>query len=195
MTDSSEGKIVNVGRLLRTVADLRRQRQRIVFTNGCFDLIHAGHVHYLAMAKSHGDILVVGLNSDASVRRIKDRGRPILSQDHRARVLVGLRSVDFVTVFDEPDPGGLIERLKPDVLVKGADWADADIVGRNCVLASGGRVVRVAVVPGLSTTAIIDRILVRYRAVDTSTESGTSADNKDRGARRRPPRPATGPGT
>ncbi len=141
---------------------MRQTGMQIVFTNGCFDLLHVGHVRYLTAARACGDLLVVGLNSDASVRRIKGERRPLIPQEQRAEVLAGLRCVDYITFFDEPDPLLLIRRLRPHVLVKGADWAEKDIIGADFVKENGGRVERIAVVPGTSTTAIIERILVRY---------------------------------
>jgi D-beta-D-heptose 7-phosphate kinase/D-beta-D-heptose 1-phosphate adenosyltransferase len=141
----------------------RSAGRRIVFTNGCFDLLHAGHVRYLAASRLLGDLLVVGLNSDASVRRIKGPRRPINDQARRAEVLAALACVDLVVIFDEPDPLRIIEMLRPDVLVKGADWAEAQIIGADRVKAGGGRVETIALVPGLSTSAIIERILQRYR--------------------------------
>jgi D-beta-D-heptose 7-phosphate kinase/D-beta-D-heptose 1-phosphate adenosyltransferase len=130
----------------------------VVFTNGCFDLLHPGHVRYLAAARACGDVLVVGINSDVSVRRLKGPGRPVLAAGERAEVLTGLAAVDHVIVFDDDTPRALIVALAPDVLVKGADWALADIVGREEVEAAGGRVERVAVVPGVSSSEIIRRI-------------------------------------
>ena len=131
---------------------------RIVFTNGCFDLLHPGHVRYLTAARALGDLLVVGLNSDASVARLKGAGRPVLHADERAEVLAGLAAVDHVIVFAEDTPRALIAAVAPDVLVKGADWDEQDIVGRDEVMARGGRVERIAVVPGLSTSEIIRRL-------------------------------------
>ncbi|MGE0086912.1 MAG: D-glycero-beta-D-manno-heptose 1-phosphate adenylyltransferase [Desulfococcaceae bacterium] len=145
---------------------LAKERQNgriIVFTNGCFDLLHVGHVRYLTAAREHGDLLVVGLNSDSSVRSIKGEKRPILPQEQRAEVLAGLECVDYVTIFDEPDPLLLIQVLKPHVLVKGADWAEADIIGGDFVKSIGGRVERIHLVPGASTTAIIERIVHLYQ--------------------------------
>ncbi len=136
--------------------------RRIVFTNGCFDLLHAGHVRYLAAARAEGDLLVVGLNSNASVRRIKEAGRPVVSENQRAEVLAALACVDYVTIFAEADPGVLIEAVAPDVLVKGADWPEERIVGADTVRSAGGRVVRVALVPEISTTEIIRRITERF---------------------------------
>ena len=144
--------------LRAALAPRRRDGTRVVFTNGCFDLVHAGHVRYLEAARGLGDVLVVGLNDDASVRRLKGAGRPILALAERAEVLAGLTAVDHLVAFAEDTPLALIEILQPDVLVKGADWAADDIVGRNVVLARGGRVERVDLVPGVSTSEIIRRI-------------------------------------
>ncbi len=128
----------------------------LVFTNGCFDVLHEGHVALLRHAAELGDRLLVGLNSDGSVRRLKGPGRPVRGAARRARALLALGLVDAVTVFDEDTPRALIEALRPDVLVKGADYALADIVGREVVEGSGGRVVRVPLVPGVSTSALLD---------------------------------------
>ncbi len=151
---------------------LQAEGKAVVFTNGCFDLLHAGHVDYLYRAKAEGDVLVVGLNSDRSVRLIKDRGRPILEQEQRATLLAGLGCVDFVTLFDEPDPLVLISALRPDVLVKGADWPEDRIVGAEVVKSYGGRVRRIAFVHSLSTTGIVRRILERYASPKTGDEEG-----------------------
>jgi rfaE bifunctional protein nucleotidyltransferase chain/domain len=144
--------------LREIVATRRADGARIVFTNGCFDLLHPGHVRYLAAARALGDVLVVGLNDDASVRRLKGAGRPVLHIEERAEVLAALAAVDHVIVFDGDTPRHLITALAPDVLVKGADWAEDDIVGRNEVVARGGRVERIPLVAGVSTTDIIRRI-------------------------------------
>ena len=130
---------------------------KLVFTNGCFDLLHPGHVDLLARARALGDRLVVGLNSDASVRSIKGAGRPLVSQDDRAALLRALRTVDEVVIFDEPTPARLIAELKPDVLVKGGDWSVDQIVGADLVLARGGAVHSLPLVPGYSTTALGER--------------------------------------
>ncbi len=130
----------------------------VVFTNGCFDLLHPGHVSLLEKARAEGDVLVVGLNSDASVARLKGAGRPIVPAAERAEVLCALEPVTRVVLYEEDTPQAVIAALLPDVLVKGADWALADIVGRAEVEAGGGRVVRVEVVPERSTTSIVDRI-------------------------------------
>ncbi len=140
------------------VAELRAAGKKIVFTNGVFDLLHPGHLRYLQHARSLGDALIVGLNSDRSVRANKGPGRPINSGDERAELLEALACVDGVVIFDEDTPHDLIAALQPDVLVKGADWAEDAIVGRDIVEARGGQVVRVTIEQGHSTTAIIERI-------------------------------------
>ena len=144
--------------LAAQVAARRAAGARVVFTNGCFDLLHPGHVRYLAAARALGDLLVVGLNDDASVRRLKGPDRPILSALERAEVLGALASVDHVVLFAEDTPREVIRVLAPDVLVKGADWQEENIVGRDEVVASGGRVERIALVPGVSTSELIRRI-------------------------------------
>ena len=140
------------------VARLRSARRTVVFTNGVFDLLHPGHVRYLQHARRLGDALIVGVNSDRSVRANKGATRPITPEAERAEILSALACVDGVVVFDEDTPHDLIAALQPDVLVKGADWAAGAIVGRDVVEARGGRVVRVDVEPGHSTTAMIERI-------------------------------------
>lgn len=137
----------------------RRSGRRVVFTNGVFDLLHPGHVRYLSAARAEGDVLVVGINTDASVRTNKGPGRPVTPERERAEVVAALAAVDAVVLFDDQTPAAVIERCRPDVLVKGADWAHDAIVGRDTVEASGGRVVRVPVEQGWSTSAIIDRIV------------------------------------
>jgi D-beta-D-heptose 7-phosphate kinase/D-beta-D-heptose 1-phosphate adenosyltransferase len=131
--------------------------RRVVLTNGCFDLLHPGHVALLEAARAEGDLLVVAINSDASVRALKGAGRPAVPEDERAETLLALESVDRVLVYDEPTPAEVIAALRPDVLVKGADWAADAIVGRESVEAAGGRVVRVPLVPGRSTTRLLER--------------------------------------
>lgn len=138
---------------------LRREGRRVVFTNGCFDLLHAGHVRYLQASRELGDCLVVGLNSDASVRRLKGPGRPILALEERAQILAALACVDYIVEFDEPTPLNLIQRLRPDVLAKGADYAIEDVVGAELVASYGGRVELLPLEVGRSTSGIIDRIL------------------------------------
>lgn len=139
-------------------ADLRAAGKRLVFTNGVFDLLHPGHVRYLAEARQQGDALIVAVNSDRSVRAIKGPTRPINTELERAEVLSALSCVDAVVVFDEDDPHAVIADLQPDVLVKGADWAADRIIGRDIVEARGGKVVRIAFAPGYSSTSIIERI-------------------------------------
>jgi rfaE bifunctional protein nucleotidyltransferase chain/domain len=139
-------------------AHWREQGRRVAFTNGCFDLLHPGHVTLLEAARAEGDVLLVAINSDASVRRLKGPDRPVIPQQERAEVLLALDAVDAVVVYDEPTPLQVIEALRPDVLVKGADWALDQIVGRAEVESWGGRVVRVPLVPGRSTTKLLERI-------------------------------------
>jgi rfaE bifunctional protein nucleotidyltransferase chain/domain len=132
--------------------------EKIVFTNGCFDILHRGHAESLASARSIGDILVVGLNSDSSVSKIKGAGRPLVGQEDRAFVLLELRSVDYVTIFDEETPLKAIEALRPDILVKGSEYGKDEIVGASLVEGYGGRVVRIDMIEGYSTTQLIDRL-------------------------------------
>lgn len=138
--------------------DLHLSGQQIVFTNGCFDIIHAGHVAYLSQAKALGDILIVGLNSDASVKRLKGDGRPINTQQDRALVLAAFSFVDYVVIFEQNTPLALIKEVEPDILVKGGDWQIHQIVGSDLVLAKGGKVLSLSFVEGLSTTGILDKI-------------------------------------
>jgi len=159
MTD----KVKTIDELHPLLSILRASGKKIVFTNGCFDLIHTGHTRYLSIARSFGDLLVVAVNSDASVRIIKGDKRPINSQAERAETLAALESVDFVTVFNEPDPHKVISALLPDVLVKGGDWPAEKIIGRDVVEGRGGKVVNVPYVEGASTTGIIEKILKNYK--------------------------------
>lgn len=148
---------------LRPLLDiLRATGRKTVFTNGCFDLIHTGHTRYLAKAKSLGDILVVAVNSDTSVRAIKGEKRPINIEADRMETLAALESVDFVTLFEEPDPHRIISELRPDVLVKGGDWPIEKIIGRDVVEARGGKVISLGYIEGASTTGIIEKILRKY---------------------------------
>ncbi len=139
-------------------SELRQQGRRVVFTNGVFDILHPGHVRYLRAARALGDALIVGLNADASVRRNKGADRPINNELERAEILEALECVDLVVIFAEDTPARIIEAVQPDILVKGADWAEDSIVGRDTVEARGGRVVRVPVEEGFSTTDIIRKI-------------------------------------
>jgi rfaE bifunctional protein nucleotidyltransferase chain/domain len=156
-------KIKTTGEMLPLLAILRAAGKKIVFTNGCFDIIHTGHTRYLAKAKSLGDILIVAVNSDASVRMIKGDKRPINSEADRMETLAALEVVDFVTIFNEPDPYRVISEIKPDVLVKGGDWPIEKIIGRDVVEGRGGRVVNVPYIDGASTTGIIEKIVKIYR--------------------------------
>lgn len=151
-------KVLPAPLLRRRLQSLRRQKKKIVFTNGCFDLLHLGHVRLLEKAKKLGDVLVVGLNTDSSVRRLKGKSRPILPQQDRAEILAALAAVDFVTFFSEETPDKLIRLLKPDVLVKGGDYSPATIVGAETVKQNGGRVVVVPLVAGKGTTRILEKI-------------------------------------
>ena len=151
-------KILNHEDLLRERASLRAAGKIVVFTNGVFDLLHVGHVRYLAQARELGDELIVAINSDRCVRELKGADRPIIDQDERAEILAALRSVTYVTIFDEISPRALIGKLLPDVLVKGGDYALDEIHGREEVEAAGGRVVSLPFVEGESTSAIIDRM-------------------------------------
>jgi len=155
---SSEKVILDREELRRVRADLRAGGRRLVFTNGCFDILHVGHVRYLAQARAEGDALLVAVNSDRSVRALKGEGRPVVSEGERAEVLAALGAVDFVTVFDEDSPRALIAELLPDVLVKGGDYALGEIHGREEVEAAGGRVLSLPFVRGASTTDIIGRV-------------------------------------
>lgn len=152
------GKILSRDELVGERERLRAARRRLVFTNGCFDILHVGHVRYLEAARSAGDALVVAINSDASVRRLKGEGRPIMNEAERAEILSALGAVDYVTVFDELSPRALIAALLPDVLVKGGDYSLDEIHGREEVEAAGGRVLSLPFVEGASTSSIIERI-------------------------------------
>jgi rfaE bifunctional protein nucleotidyltransferase chain/domain len=152
------GRVLSQPDVARFVADARAAGRTIVFTNGVFDILHPGHARYLQDARALGDVLIVGLNADASVRRNKGPGRPINSQGERAEILAALACVDAVVIFDEDTPAEIIRLVQPDVLVKGADWPADQVVGRDTVEAHGGRVVLMPVEPGHSTSAIIERI-------------------------------------
>jgi D-beta-D-heptose 7-phosphate kinase/D-beta-D-heptose 1-phosphate adenosyltransferase len=156
------GRLLTRDEAVRFVSEHRAAGRLIVFTNGVFDLLHPGHVRYLAEARAHGDVLIIGINSDASVRRLeKGPDRPLNPEQERAEVLGALRAVDAVVVFDEDTPHEIVAALQPDVLVKGADWAEDAIVGRDVVEARGGRVVRVPLEEGYSTSAILARLRQR----------------------------------
>jgi rfaE bifunctional protein nucleotidyltransferase chain/domain len=155
-------KILSLDELVHARARLRAEGRSVVFTNGCFDLLHPGHVRYLEQARALGDALVVALNSDRAVRELKGPSRPILSESERAEVLAALGCVDFVTVFDDVTPLATIVAVAPDVLVKGGDWGVDHIIGRDEVEAGGGRVLSLPFVAGCSTSDIVDRILSRH---------------------------------
>ena len=154
MTD----RLLDATALDRFARDARAAGRRIVFTNGVFDILHPGHLRYLQAARAHGDLLIVGLNSDASVRNNKGLGRPVNPQEERAEVLAALTCVDAVSIFDDETPADIIRRVQPDVLVKGADWPADQIVGRDTVEARGGKVILEAVEQGYSTSSIIERV-------------------------------------
>ncbi|HEU0185458.1 MAG TPA: D-glycero-beta-D-manno-heptose 1-phosphate adenylyltransferase [Blastocatellia bacterium] len=155
-------KILSFDLLIDERKRLGRLGRRVVFTNGCFDLIHPGHIRYLQEARRLGDALIVALNSDRSVRELKGEMRPILNQNERAEVMAALGCVDYVTIFDDSTPRAVIAALAPDVLVKGGDWGPDQIVGRDEVEAAGGKVLSLAFVEGCSTTDVIERIVKRF---------------------------------
>ncbi|MCA9407918.1 MAG: D-glycero-beta-D-manno-heptose 1-phosphate adenylyltransferase [Candidatus Omnitrophica bacterium] len=156
-------KIVTLTTLKRKLTQLRKEGEKIAFTNGCFDILHYGHVSYLEAAKKKSRILIVGLNSDSSIRRIKGADRPILPQVQRAVVLAALACIDFVIIFNEDTPLKLIKALKPDVLIKGADWKNKGIVGEDVVLDNGGKIEYIKYIPNASTTNVIERIQKKCR--------------------------------
>ncbi|MBN1570289.1 MAG: D-glycero-beta-D-manno-heptose 1-phosphate adenylyltransferase [Acidobacteria bacterium] len=158
----SHQKIKSLDEIVQARARLRDLGRKLVFTNGCFDILHVGHVRYLNQARSLGDALAVGINSDRSVREIKGNSRPIMPESERAEVLAALACVDFVFVFDDPTPGRVIDAIVPDVLVKGADWGISEIVGRETVERAGGVVLNVPLVEGSSTTEIIRNVMERF---------------------------------
>lgn len=155
-------KIYSRGELKAIIAQLKQEGKTVIFTNGCFDILHSGHTRYLSEARKLGDVLVIALNSDSSVRAIKGKKRPIVPEAERAEVLSALSSVDYVTVFEEPTPLELIEFLQPDVIVKGGDWAEKDIIGGDAVRRWGGRVAVMPEIEGASTTNIIEKVLHVY---------------------------------
>ena len=160
MTNS---KIKDPLKLKEIIANLKKIGKTIVFTNGCFDLIHAGHVKYLTQAKQKGDILVVAINSDSSARTIKGKTRPLIPQEDRAEVIAGLECVNYVIVFNEPTPLNLIKRLKPDILVKGGNWKKKQVIGKSFVESCNGKVVIIPFLKGRSTTGIIKTILAGHK--------------------------------
>lgn len=170
MTPKPTGKVIHkkVHKIvlrseIKAIAGEKRARgKKIVFTNGCFDILHAGHVNYLEAAAARGDVLILGLNSDRSVRQIKGNKRPIVNQDQRAQVVAALACVDYVVIFDEPTPESLIRDIIPHVLAKGADWTEDKIIGGDFVKQNKGSVARITLEPGISTTIIIERILQTF---------------------------------
>jgi len=165
------GKIISQDELIQVTTREKRAGRRVVFTNGCFDLLHPGHVRCLAQARALGDVLVVAVNSDRSIRGNKGPERPLVSEQDRAEVLAALASVDYVTIFDEPTPRELIARVLPSILVKGADWGLDQVAGREEVEAAGGRVLSIPLAPGYSTTNIVQRI--------RNSGAGVSAASRD----------------
>jgi len=155
---ANSGKVRPVDMLTDELTWHRRRKETVVFTNGCFDVIHTGHIEFLKFCKSKGDIVVVGLNSDNSVRTIKGPDRPINNQHDRAAVLAALEMIDYITVFDEPDPLNLIKKIKPDILVKGRDWEQKGVIGREFVESCGGKVVLAPIVEGKSSSATIKKM-------------------------------------
>jgi len=153
------GSVVDRAQLVKIRGTLKREGRRVVFTNGCFDILHLGHVDYLTKARALGDTLVVGVNTDASVQRLKGPSRPVVVESDRASVLAALSAVDYVCLFDEETPAELIRALVPDVLVKGSDWKVDDVVGKDVVEAAGGKVLTIPFLPNHSTSSIIEKIL------------------------------------
>ncbi|HOJ30629.1 MAG TPA: D-glycero-beta-D-manno-heptose 1-phosphate adenylyltransferase [bacterium] len=151
-------KIKSLKELQKIVKNLKIRKKKIVFTNGCFDILHAGHLYVLEKAKKTGDVLIVGLNSDESVRKLKGNNRPIMSEKDRAYLLSGLSCVDYCVIFNEETPAQIIQAIKPDVLVKGADYKHGEIVGEDVVKANRGKVLRIPLLKGKSTTNIITKI-------------------------------------
>src|SRR5262245_20783748 len=159
----SMARILSLDELCAEREELKHRRKRVVFTNGCFDLLHPGHVRYLEQARGFGDVLIVALNSDRSIRELKGERRPILNENERAEIMAALGCVDYVTGFDDLTPQRVIAAIVPDVLVNGGDWSLETIVGREEVEAAGGQVLSLPFVDGASTTDLIERILQRYR--------------------------------
>jgi rfaE bifunctional protein nucleotidyltransferase chain/domain len=156
------GQVISLAKLIPILERLRRQGRKAVFTNGCFDILHAGHVRYLSRASRLGDVLIVGLNSDSSVKRLKGKQRPIMPQKDRAEILAALASVDYVVVFGEDTPLKLIQKVKPDILVKGGDYKADKIVGADLVRSYGGRTVTIPLIKDKSTTGVFRSIIRRY---------------------------------
>jgi rfaE bifunctional protein nucleotidyltransferase chain/domain len=156
--------LIAIDKLVEIRRELKSQNKKVVFTNGVFDILHSGHVDYLNKAKGLGDILIIGLNSNLSVKKIKGEKRPIISEEERAFLLSNLKAVDYVTLFDEETPAKIIEKLIPDILVKGADWAIDKIIGADVVMQNGGEVKAIEFVNNQSTSKIIQTILDKYNS-------------------------------
>jgi rfaE bifunctional protein nucleotidyltransferase chain/domain len=181
-----KNKIIRRSQVKPILRDLKEKGRTIVFTNGCFDLLHVGHVRYLQEAASLGDCLIVGLNSDRSVRSIKDPGRPLIAEDQRAEVLAALECISHIVLFDEADPLALIKVVRPDVLVKGADWSLDRIIGADWVMGYGGEVRRIVLVPSISTSEIVKRIIARYgqsESLKNHPEDGTTKNARGKARR------------
>jgi D-beta-D-heptose 7-phosphate kinase/D-beta-D-heptose 1-phosphate adenosyltransferase len=163
------GQVISLAKLIPILERLRRQGRKAVFTNGCFDILHAGHVRYLSKAGRLGDVLIVGLNSDSSVRRLKGRPRPVMPQKDRAEILAALAAVSYVVVFGEDTPLRLIQRVRPDILVKGGDYKADEIVGADLVRSYGGKTVTIPLIRGKSTTGVFRSIIRRYGGEPLST--------------------------
>ncbi len=161
MTD--QGKILKVDDFISIREKLKKENKKLVFTNGCFDILHKGHVDYLQKARELGDAMIVAINEDESVRRIKGEKRPINSEDDRAFLLANLRSVDYVTFFGEDTPYEVIKKIVPDYLVKGADWDVSNVIGKDIVEENGGKVLTIELTPEKSTTNVIEKVLTAYK--------------------------------
>lgn len=156
-------KVQNLSRLKKITAHLKRDGRRVAFTNGCFDILHAGHIKYLQAAKKTADILIVAVNSDNSVKRLKGKNRPITPLKQRMEILSALEPIDFVISFSAATPYKLIKALRPDILIKGGDWKPQDIVGRDIVESYGGRAINIVYIKGISTTEFIKKIAKRFK--------------------------------
>ena len=156
-------KIINIGKLKRTVEDLKKQNKKVVTTNGVFDILHIGHIRYLQKAKKLGDVLIVAINSDESVKKIKDPKRPLNNENDRAEALAALQCVDYVTIFDEQDPVKFLEKIKPDIHVKGGDYNINQIIEKGVVEENNGKIVLIPEIRGYSTTELINKILEAYK--------------------------------
>lgn len=156
-------EIIPINKIKELSSKLKKEGKVIIFTNGCFDIVHAGHIDYMEKAKALGDVLIVGVNSDNSVKRIKGEKRPIVNLDNRLRLLKGLKVIDYLCVFEEDTPLELIKNIGPNVLVKGEDWKDKGVVGEDFVKAQGGKVELIKLLPGISTSIIIEKIVNIYK--------------------------------